>query len=73
MTNQPTPPTRRISWWFITGMILILLFVLWTNHRYPSTSTTPDQRREQHRLDQLDRDRARNYIENIKPHIPNAP
>jgi len=56
----------------ITGLLASFILICYTNQRYPNTQT-PDQRREQYRQQKLEDARAKNYVEHIKPYVPNAP
>lgn len=54
---------------FVVVAIASMIFVSWTNSRYPTREVTPSERAEEWRQEKLERERAKNYVENIKPYI----
>ena len=50
--------------------IAFLLFKAWTDARFNNSVPTATERTESWRQQKLESARAKNYVENIKPHIP---
>jgi hypothetical protein len=74
MTNKPL---TRTNWLCLAGSACILAaafaFIAWTDNRFHTRAPSPQETREQWRVDQLEKKRAKHYIEHIKPNLPSTP